>query len=188
MDDSVPYSLVSDTTLDIRDRFFAGSTFAELLARPKDNSELWDAIYKRAKLSPAARDRASRLSGRWHLLVVNEDWCGDSVNLLPQIARLEECCTNIDMRILGRETNRDLMDKHLTGSSRSIPIVIVYDTGFVERGWWGPRPSPLQRWVMSEGLALPKPDRYRHIRGWYARDRGETVVSELLAIMERLDD
>ncbi len=188
MDDLSRAGALDDTTPDIRERFFAGSAFTDLLARPKDNSELWNAIYKRAKLSAAAEERASMLSGHWHLLVVNEDWCGDSVNLLPYIARLEECCPTIDMRILGREANRDLMDAHLTGTSRSIPIVIVYDIDFVERGWWGPRPSPLQDWVMSEGLALPKPDRYRHIRTWYARDRGETVVSELLAIMERLDE
>lgn len=172
----------------LRERFFAGCTFAELLARPKDNGELWEAIYKRAALTDEARERASKLEGHWHMLVLNEDWCGDSVNILPYISRLEECCDNIDMRILSRDLNHDLMDAHLTGSSRSIPIAIVYDLDFVERGWWGPRPRPLQDWVLSEGLALPKPDRYRHIRTWYARDRGQTVVSELLSIMERLDD
>ena len=170
------------------ERFFAGSTFAELLARPKDNSDMWTAIYKRASLSPEAGDRAARLAGHWHLLVLNEDWCGDSVNILPYIARLEECCDHIDMRIIGRDANRDIMDEHLTGASRSIPVVIVYDLDFHERGWWGPRPGPLQEWVLTEGLALPKPDRYRHIRTWYARDRGQTVVSEILTIMERLDD
>ena len=172
----------------LRDRFFAGSTFAELLARPKDNSPLWDAIYRRAKLFPDASERAARLKGHWHMLVLNEDWCGDSVNILPYIARLEECCDHIDLRILGRDANPDLMNAHLTGTSRSIPVAIVYDENFLERGWWGPRPGPLQAWVVTEGLALPRPDRYRHIRTWYARDRGETLVSEILTIMERLDD
>ena len=171
----------------LRERFFAGSTFADLLARPKDNGDMWDAIYKRARLSDESRARATSLHGHWHMLALNEDWCGDSVNILPYVARLEECCAHIDMRILGRDVNRDIMDQHLTGASRSIPVIIVYDMDFVERGWWGPRPGPLQEWVLSEGLALPKPDRYRHIRTWYARDRGETVVSELLTIMERLD-
>jgi hypothetical protein len=172
----------------LRQRFFDGCTFAELLARPKDNGVLWEAIYKRARINEQAGVRAGNLRGHWHLLVLNEDWCGDSVNILPYIARLEECCDNIDMRILSRDLNRDLMDSHLTNGSRSIPIAIVYDHDFVEQGWWGPRPGPLQKWVVSEGLALPKPDRYRHIRTWYARDKGETVVSELLTIMERLDD
>lgn len=172
----------------VRDRFFEGSTFADLLARPKENGSLWAMIYKLARLSPESTARAGKLRGHWHILVINEDWCGDSVSVLPYIARLDECCENIDMRIIGRDANRDLMDAHLTGTSRSIPVAIVYDTGFREQGWWGPRPRPLQKWVMSEGLALPRPDRYRHIRAWYARDRGETVVAELLDIMEGIYD
>ena len=171
----------------LRRRFFSGATFAEQLARPKDNLELWEAIYRRAALAPEASARASALHGSWHMLILNEDWCGDSANILPYLARLEECCQNIEMRILARDSNRDLMDAHLTGTSRSIPLAIVYDESFVERGSWGPRPGPLQAWVLAEGLALPKSDRYRHIRTWYARDRGTTVVSEILTIMERLD-
>lgn len=172
---------------ELRERFYAGATIAELLARPKANGAMWDAVYKRAALSDDAKARASRLDGSWHMLVVTEDWCGDSVSILPYIARLGECCANIDMRIVDRDSNRDIMDAHLTGSSRSIPIAIVYDEDFTEKGWWGPRPAPLQQWVVTEGLDLPKPDRYRHIRTWYARDRGETTVSEILAIMERID-
>ncbi len=172
----------------LRDRFFGGSTFSDILARPKDNGPLWEMIYKLARLSPESAARAGNLRGHWHILVINEDWCGDSVSVLPYIARLEECCDNIEMRVIGRDSNRDLMDAHLTGASRSIPVAIVYDAGFRELGWWGPRPGPLQNWVVAEGLALPRPDRYRHIRAWYARDRGETVVAELLDIMERMDD
>ena len=171
----------------LRERFFAGATFGEQLSRPKESFELWESVYRRAALTPEASARAAALDGVWHMLILNEDWCGDSLNILPYLARLEECCHNIEMRILGRESNRDLMDAHLTGTSRSIPLAIVYDESFVERGWWGPRPGPLQAWVLAEGLALPKPDRYRHIRTWYARDRGNTVVSEILSIMERLD-
>lgn len=107
------------------------------------------------------------------------------MNLLPYIARLVEASDHLEMRILGRDANRDLMDAHLSGSSRSIPVVIVYDEEFREKGWWGPRPGPLQEWVRSEGLALPKPDRYPLIRGWYARDKGKTTVSEILSIIER---
>jgi Thioredoxin len=172
-------------TLSLAGRFAAGSTFEELLARPKDNSALWKSIYDRATLVEDSRVRAAALSTRWNLLVLNEDWCGDSVNILPHVARLAEANGNIEMRILSRDANRDLMDAHLTGSSRSIPVVIVYDEDFVEKGWWGPRPRALQQWMMTEGLALPKPDRYPLVRAWYARDKGRTIVSEILSIMEQ---
>ncbi len=168
-----------------RDRFTAGCSFSEVLRRPKDNSVLWDAIYKRAAVSPAIQERLKGLRGEWKLLVLNEDWCGDSVNILPHVARLAEAHPGLDLRILSRDKNPDLMNAHLSGSSKSIPVVIVYDADFHEVGWWGPRPRALQAWVVSEGLALPKPDRYRHIRTWYARDKGETVMSEILSIIEQ---
>jgi len=167
------------------ERFASGSTFEELLARPKDNSALWKSIYDRSTLVEGSRLRAAALPSRWSLLVLNEDWCGDSVNILPHVARLAEASENIELRILSRDANRDLMDAHLTGTSRSIPVVVVYDEDFVERGWWGPRPRPLQDWMMTEGLALPKPARYPLVRAWYARDKGRTTVSEILSIMEQ---
>lgn len=172
----------------LAERFAAGSTFEQLLERRKDNSDLWSAIYRRASLDDDAMRRVGELEHRFHLLVLNEDWCGDSVNILPYVARLSEASDHLEMRILGRDRNPDLMDAHLTGRSRSIPIVIVYDSAFREKGWWGPRPGPLQTWVLTEGLALPKPDRYPLIRAWYARDKGKTIVSEILSIVERLDE
>lgn len=176
-----------DTDL-LPERFAAGATFEQLLARAKDNSDLWNAIYRRAVLDEDSLRRARAIEHPFHFLVVNEDWCGDSVNILPHIARLVEASDHLDMRILSRDRNPDLMSAHLTGRSRSIPIVIVYDSVFRERGWWGPRPGPLQRWVLNEGLALPKPDRYPLIRAWYARDKGRTIVSELLSIVEGVDE
>jgi hypothetical protein len=172
----------------LAERFASGSTFEEMLERRKDNADLWNAIYKRASLDENAASRARAIEHRFHFLVLNEDWCGDSVNILPHVARLVEATDRIEMRILGRDANRDLMDAHLTGGARSIPIIIVYDSAFQEKGWWGPRPGPLQRWVLNEGLALPKPDRYPLIRAWYARDKGRTIVSELLSIVEGLNE
>jgi hypothetical protein len=148
---------------------------------------MWNAVYKRAQIGDDAKARADALKHPHHLLVLNEDWCGDSVNILPYVARLAEATPMLDMRILGRDANTDLMNAHLTGTSRSIPIVIVYDSLFRACGAWGPRPGPLQQWFITEGLALPKPERYPLIRAWYARDKGRTIVSEILSIIEGAD-
>ena len=179
--------VVDDAAPSIAERFNSGSTFDELLARPKINSDMWNAIYKRAALDADSMARARALHKPFNLLVLNEDWCGDSVNILPYVARLAESSSCIEMRIIGRDANRDLMEAHLTGHSRSIPVVIVYDENFRELGWWGPRPGPLQQWMLTDGLALPKPDRYPLIRAWYARDKGRTIVSEILSIIETAD-
>ena len=166
-------------------RFLAGETFSEFLHRPKQNSQLWDALYQRATLSDDAAARAALVHHPWHLLVLSEDWCGDSINTLPVIARLTETQPLIDMRIIGRDVNPDLIDSHLTGLARSIPVIILLDEDFNEVGWWGPRPGTLQAWVTESGLALPKDERYRQVRTWYARDHGKTAVNELLELMEK---
>jgi hypothetical protein len=36
---------------------------------------------------------------------------------------------------------------------------------------------------MGEGLALSSPERYKVIRRWYARDKGETTIREILGIL-----
>lgn len=168
----------------LRDRFLAGETFSEFLAKPKKYKELWDALYKRAVVPEAILARSKTLEQPWHLLVLSEEWCGDSINTLPLVARLTEAMPGSDMRIVERDLNLDLMDAHLTGTSRSIPVIMLLDGDYIERAWWGPRPRPLQEWVIKEGLALPKEDRYREVRTWYARDHGMTSLTELLDMIE----
>jgi hypothetical protein len=178
---------VTDPHGSLEERFRSGITLPQLLERTVVNRELWLALFKRAQAGEATVERVRALGGQWHFLVLSEDWCGDSVNVLPVIERLAAAAGNLDMRIVSREENPDLMEAHLTNGSRSIPVVIVLDSTFAERGWWGPRPAELQRWMVSEGKALPnKAERYRHARGWYARDRGESTLEETVALLERL--
>lgn len=166
-------------------RYCEGETFAEFMARPTKNHELWLAIYKRVTIPIELSARVEALGGHWHLLVLSEDWCGDSVNIVPIIAKLTESVSNMDTRILARDDNLDIMDTHLTGKSRSIPIVIVLNQKYSECGWWGPRPSPLQKWVMEEGMKLPKEERYKEVRTFYARDHGLTTMTEIVAKLEQ---
>lgn len=168
-----------------RKRFESGDTFAEFLAKPLTNKLFWQAVYKRAEVDEDLVRRAKELGARWHLLVLNEDWCGDSSNILPYVARLTEAAPNLEMRIIRRDENLDIMDAHLTGTSRSIPVIILLDDDFHECGWWGPRPAELQRWVVEEGLKLPKEERYKEVRTWYARDRGHSILREIITTFER---
>ncbi|UCC26664.1 MAG: thioredoxin family protein [Gemmatimonadales bacterium] len=169
---------------DIRERFAAAPDFAGCLEAVEANRELWRGLFGRARVASELEARAAGVPGTFHFLVPSEDWCGDAVNTLPMVARFVEALPAAKFRILGREDNPDLMDSHLTdGRSRSIPVVIVYDDDFRELGWWGPRPAELQAWVLGAGQALSKSDRYREVRREYARDRGQTVVREILDIL-----
>ena len=169
----------------MQERFESALPFTAFLERVVANAAHWRDAYRLARLPVEAVARLAAVPGRWHLLVMVEDWCGDAVNILPLLARLAEQAPNVDLRVVGRDDNADLMDAHLTNGSRSIPVVMVLDEDYVERAWWGPRPSPLQQWVIEEGLALEKGERYRHVRTWYARDRGRTIVDEVIDAVVR---
>jgi hypothetical protein len=174
-------------TVNLRTRFEAALPFPAYLATTVDSADLWHAVYTHAKVSDDAVARAIALEGPWRLMALTEDWCGDAVNSLPVLARLTEMAPNISLRVLSRDANPDLMDAHLTGTARAIPVVMILDADYDERAWWGSRPRILQSWVMSpEAQAMTKPDRYKEIRRWYARDHGVTAVDEILTLIEQV--
>ena len=153
------------------DEFVAGSNLK--------HRGLWEGLYRLARVPDWAL--AAPDGGPVKLLAIAEDWCGDASNTLPVLARLAELAPGIELRLIGRDSHPDLMNRYLTDSTRSIPIVIALDENFREIGHWGPRPLALQRWVREQlGLGRGKADIYPDIRKWYARDRGETTLKEVL--------
>jgi len=171
----------------LKTRYESGASFEQLIGGVTANTELWQALSRRTETPHSVVRDIESIGGAWHLLVLTEDWCGDAVNTLPVLATVSERARNLDLRILSRDANLDLMDTHLTGTSRTIPIVIVLDGRYVERAWWGPRPAPLQGWVVNAGRVMTPEDRYREVRRWYARDRGTTTLAELLAVLRKAE-
>lgn len=165
-------------------RWDAAVTFPEYLATVVKHADLWQGVYRMATVSPESIERLRQVPGEWRLLALSEDWCGDCVSCLPVIARLTERA-GIELRILSRDANPDIMDAHLSSGARSIPVVMIFDRTFHRHGWWGPRPSPVQRWMRNEGLLLANPEQSRRRRAWYARDKGRTVVKESVEAIER---
>lgn len=147
------------------------------------NRALWEGVHRLHRVPDWAVAAAAELAEPIRLLVLTEDWCGDAANTVPVIARLAERAPNLQLRLLKRDENLEVMDQFLTGTARSIPLAIVLDADFQPVARWGPRPSELQEFVLRERRAgvRPSADIYRDVRRWYARDRGESTLRELLA-------
>ncbi|HVH39991.1 MAG TPA: thioredoxin family protein [Gemmatimonadaceae bacterium] len=169
-------------------RFRSGLSFDEMVAVAKSNVDLYGSVRARANPPTEYAARIERTGRQWHFLVLSEDWCGDAVNIVPWVDALAISSSNLDMRIIARDENLDLMDQHLTnGKSRSIPVVLLLDESYVERAWWGPRPQALQEWATgAEAQAMEKDARYRELRRWYARDRGQSILEEITGMVERV--
>ena len=91
-------------------------------------------------------------------IVLTEDWCGDAMVNMPVLLRLTEAA-NMDVRVLLRDQNLELMDQYLTnGKSRSIPIFIFIDEYGNEAAKWGPRAQKVQEFIDKSQKALPDKD------------------------------
>lgn len=159
-------------------------TFDGFLAVAQKEKTFWESGYRTARVPDDFVQRADQLPSNRRLLVLLEDWCGDAVSTVPMIARLAELSHRLELRVLARDANLDLMDQHLTRGSRSIPLVLVTDDDLTVLGSWGPRPAELQEWFYREGHAIQKAERYKHMRTWYARDRGHSTMNEVLQAAE----
>lgn len=166
---------------------FAGAaSFDQMTAAAPEYGPLFAAQRQRAAVPPDLLARTEALGGQWHLLVIGEDWCIDSQSSIPVVSALADAASNVDLRLVTREAHPELMDAHLSnGTARSIPVIIVLDADFEERGWWGSRPAALQQMVATEWKGMEKPERNKAIRRWYAVDKGRTILDEVVAMLER---
>jgi len=141
---------------------------------------LWRDVYRLARIPDWALNALRPLAGH-RILVIAEDWCGDAFNTVPILARLCDLSGHVDLRMLRRDEHPEVMDHYLTDGTRSIPIVLLLDQDFDEVRQWGPRPAVLQEWYLAN-REMPKDERYPIMRRWYARDRGESMLKEVLGI------
>lgn len=175
------------TDLDHRPYWEKGVPFEDYLEEDvEEHEELWRGNWRKHEAPDRAVERVRELGGEWRLLVISEDWCGDASNTVPVLARFAEAAPNVELRVVERDENPDLMDRYLTNGGRAIPVAVVLDGDLRPRGHWGPRPEELQEFVISEKEKGERPtsEIYRDARRWYARDGGETTLRELLAVLE----
>lgn len=147
------------------------------------NRALWEGVYRTARIPEWALREACERGRRVRLLAIVEDWCGDASITVPVLAKLGDVAHCLELKVVRRDERPTLMDQYLTNGARSIPIVIALDADFRPLGHWGPRPRELQAWFVAHRDTLPKDERYREMRRWYAKDRGESVLKEVLELI-----
>ncbi len=129
-------------------------------------------------LSDGLKQAIDDLNTRLTWLVITEYWCGDaaqSIGLLHRAA--EESNGKIDLKLVFRDENPELMDAFLTNGSKSIPKLIQLNEKLEVVGEWGPRPKPAQAIVLD---LLAKGEKYNDpLHAWYAKDRGIHLQQEI---------
>jgi len=120
-------------------------------------------------------------------LVITESWCGDAAHLLPVINKVAELNPNINLRIVLRDDNEDLMNRFLTNGSKSIPKLIMIDAeSFEVLDVYGSRPSIVTTMVENykkEHGQLTSEFK-EDLQRWYNKDKGKTTIDDLLKLLK----
>ncbi len=119
-----------------------------------------------------------------HWMVLTESWCADAAQSLPIINKIASCSDNIQLKVLLRDENPELMDQFLTGGSRSIPKLIIINSAFEILTHWGPRPKAASKIIEDYLLNNKEIDDSvkTEIQLWYNSDQGKEIIQELVAI------
>jgi hypothetical protein len=159
----------------------------EMIDYSKLNFSRMKRVYKTTPISAAVSDTVSCLSDKLTWVVLAESWCGDAAQNIPVFARIAEANPNINLRILLRDENPELMNQYLTNGGKSIPKLICVDENLKELGQWGPRPKFLQDWLY-ENKANPKMEMSelkKQFQVWYTKDKGQILQEEMVLLMKK---
>lgn len=166
--------------------FERGVPYADFLAKAERRKALWERNSTWATPPDALVARARATGTGWKLLAVAVDGCSDSVNTIPYIARLVALLPGVELRIIGSDIGRAIMEAHKTPDGRgATPTVLLLDANYTERGAFIERPVELQTWMLAQKGVLSESEATARKMVWYDEDKGAKTLAEIVGLMER---
>jgi len=164
-----------------------GETTQEKINYTKLNYSRTKRLDKTASVSEEVKEVFKTMDTSQTWLVISEPWCGDAAQTLPFLNKIAEENPNIDLKIVLRDDNPELMDLFLTNGSRSIPMLIILneDFNFIEK--WGPRSKEATALVENYKKEHGKiDDKFKEeIQLWYNKNKGEAILKDLSEICRK---
>ena len=164
-----------------------GITFAEFLGQVRARRDEWRQHYNDATVSPDLITRMRALPERRRILVVAADFCLDSANTIPYIARLVDGAPErLALRMLDPTAGQPIMDAHRTPDGRdATPTIAILDERGRLVGTWVERPSTTQTWFLEQQKVMMQKPLHDQLEAWYAKDAGRTTVAEIADLLSR---
>ncbi|WP_264553227.1 thioredoxin family protein [Flavobacterium sp. N2038] len=156
----------------------------------KLNETRMNRLEKTITISETVISKLQNLDNHYIWLVISEGWCGDAAQILPILNKMALASDKkVDLRIVLRDENEELMSHYLTNGGRAIPkvIVICKEAGIV-RADWGPRPKGATELMEKHKREIgPIDEKIKtDLQLWYLADKGISVQEELVEIMENI--
>ena len=149
------------------------------------NDKRMDRLDKTLQISAATQISLDNLNKGFTFLVIAEGWCGDAAQILPIINKVSEASDKIDLKIVLRDENEDLMNQFLTNGSKSIPKVLILDPKNNVLDSWGPRPAVASKMVVDYKTQNGSLDEEfkKNLQIWYNKDKGHNTQNELIGLL-----
>lgn len=145
---------------------------------------------KTIKISDEVVFKLKSLKNEYIWLIISEAWCGDAAQLLPIFNKIDEVSDKIEMKIVFRDENEELMNLFLTNGAKAIPKLIVLEKKTLNvEGNWGPRPKGAIELIQDykEKFGAIDENVKTELQLWYLHDKGlstQNEVAELLLAIE----
>lgn len=157
----------------------------EIFAYSKLNAQRMNRLDKTVVITEEVTEALKDISKKYIWLVLSEGWCGDAAQILPVMNKMAEITPFIELKIVLRDENKELMDQYLTNGGRSIPklIIIAADT-MKEISNWGPRPLGAVTLVedLKNKFGGINEELKTALQKWYNDDKGISIQKEILEL------
>ncbi len=173
--------IISDTSLTLDEEA------KKLYGYTKLNLQRMKRVEKTFEVSEELKQILLSIKIPQHWVVITEGWCGDSAQNLPAIAKIAKVNPLVELQIIERDKNLEFMDLYLTNGTRSIPILVSFDTEGDELFHWGPRPKEAQQLVTrlkNEGMEHDAFVEQLHL--WYAKNKSAALEMEFKNLLNNL--
>jgi hypothetical protein len=154
------------------------------------NEARMNRLEKTVKISTEIIQKLNQLNGDYIWLVISEGWCGDAAQILPVIYKMAELSERIDLKIVFRDENEDLMNLFLSNGTKSIPKLIILDKITLEvLGDFGPRPIGAKQLILDYKAkhGIVDETAKTNLQLWYLHDKGLSTQKEILDLMLAFD-
>jgi len=166
---------------------FLKNTDAKIKEYINLNQHRMSRVEKTYEVNEPLAQQVKRLTHKTYWLVLTEHWCGDAAQTLPVFQKVAGLSNGaIEMKLVYRDENPELMDAYLTGESRSIPKLIQLDAHYNVTGIWGPRPTEAQKLVKQLKSNPETATTYStELHKWYAHDKQKSLETEIVKLVSR---
>lgn len=137
--------------------------------------------------SEAIGKQLKDLRHKIYWLVITEHWCGDASQVLPVLNTVAEFSEGkVELKLVYRDQNDELMNTYLTNGTRSIPKLIQLDEHYNVTGIWGPRPTTAQKLVKELKTNPATAATYANeLHLWHAKDKQQSLEKEIAQLLYR---